>query len=215
MPTPAVTLVGFLVASVVQEPRTAFLLGRRVRGVVLWIALGREPAPTSIPALLPRFTPKLPVAVIKRFGVGSSHGCERNCRRTGCGKTDTSTSSTAHREHARHGREPKGLSAAQHPSQGRGIPPRMVVLLSLATAHGSGHGPGALCEDKETGGASPVAATLRLAAGGRRCLEHDRYYCSYFLIALLMERGVEDGPRCTRHAGPTFDAANVWVTTIT
>jgi Transposase DDE domain len=80
----------------------------------------------------------------------------------------------------------------QPPSQkpGLGFPLiRMVVLLSLATAavQSLAFGP---YEGKETGEPALFRSLLKQIAPGSIILA-DRYYCSYFLIALLQEHGIE------------------------
>ena len=80
----------------------------------------------------------------------------------------------------------------QPPSQkpGLGFPIiRMVMLLSLATAalQGLAFGP---YEGKETGEPALLRNLLEQIAKGSIILA-DRYYCSYFMIALLQEHGVD------------------------
>src|SRR4029077_14023958 len=80
----------------------------------------------------------------------------------------------------------------QHSAQkaGLGFPiARMVVLFSLATAMVSGMALGPY-SGKETGESALLRELLgRLPPGG--ALLADRHYCSFFLIALLLEQGID------------------------
>ena len=88
---------------------------------------------------------------------------------------------------------PKNQAAWPQPSSqapGLGFPMlRIVVLLSLATGMlcGMAEGP---CEGKETGEMALFRQLLEQFSRGDIALG-DRYYCSYFMIALLLERGVD------------------------
>ena len=76
----------------------------------------------------------------------------------------------------------------QHGGQkeGLGLPmARIVVLLSLATAMVSGP-----CRGKETGEIALFRELLGRLARGDIVLA-DRFYCSYFMVCLLMELGVD------------------------
>lgn len=79
---------------------------------------------------------------------------------------------------------------------------RMVVLLSLATAalHGLAFGP---YEGKETGETALFRNLLDHIAKNSIILA-DRYYCSYFMIALLQERGVKVVFRLHQRRGVDF-----------
>jgi putative transposase len=80
----------------------------------------------------------------------------------------------------------------QPPTQqpGLGFPLiRLVVLLSLTTALLSGLALGPY-EGKETGEPALFRTLLDRLSRGRIVLA-DRYYCSYFMVALLRERGVD------------------------
>ena len=104
----------------------------------------------------------------------------------------------------------------QPPSQkpGLGFPIiRMVMLLSLATAalQGLAFGP---YEGKETGEPALLRNLLEQIAKGSIILA-DRYYCSYFMIALLQEHGVDVVMRLHQRRRWIFGAAGVLVLTIT
>ncbi len=98
----------------------------------------------------------------------------------------------------------------QPPAQkpGLGFPMiRMVVLLSLATAglHGLAFGP---YEGKETGETALFRTLLDHIPKGSIILA-DRYYCSYFLIALLQDGAAKWCFACTRAAPWIFGGAGV------
>ena len=201
--TPAVTLWAFL-SQVLFKDEQRSCLAAVSRVVVLWIALGKEPCSDNTGAYC-RARAKLPVAVIKRLALALSHGCEQKLPTNWLWKdrhvhlVDGATVSMPdtvenQRDYPQPSTQAKGV----------GFPlARMVVLPSLATAMGSGHGPGALCgQGNRRDGAA--AATLRLAAVRATLFLGDRYYCSYFLIALLMERGVDVVTRLHQARGADF-----------
>jgi hypothetical protein len=93
----------------------------------------------------------------------------------------------------------------QQPQQqpGLGFPiMRLVVLLSLATGmvFGSAGGP---YSGKETGETALFRQLLDLLDRGDILLA-DRYFCSYFMIALLLERGVDFVTRIHQHRDYDF-----------
>ena len=104
----------------------------------------------------------------------------------------------------------------QPPAQkpGLGFPLiRMVVLLSLATAavQGFAYGP---YEGKETGETALFRTLLAQIPQGSIILA-DRYYCSYFLIALLQQSGVDVVFRIHQRRKYDLRGAGNWAPTIT
>jgi Transposase DDE domain len=84
----------------------------------------------------------------------------------------------------------KAFPQAKTQKSGLGFPViRWVVLLSLATAavHGLAYGP---YQGKQTGETALFRELLHCVAAGD-IIVADRYYCSYFLVALLRARGVD------------------------
>ncbi len=187
--TPAVTLWAFLSQMLHRgEQRSCIAAVSRV--VVLLVALEREPCSSNTGAYC-RARAKLPEKVLRRLTLHMATGCERE----------------AAAEWLWHGRHVKlvdgttvsmpdtDANQAAYPQQagqdeGLGFPiVRMVLLFSLAT--------GMLCDmamgpyqGKETGEPALFRELLDRLAEGDIVLA-DRYYCSYFMIALLMELGVD------------------------
>jgi putative transposase len=85
---------------------------------------------------------------------------------------------------------------------------RMVVLLSLATAacHGLDWGP---YQGKETGEPALFRTLLDHLESGSIVLG-DRFYCSYFMLALLQERGVDMVSRLPQCRIKTFHRGRRW-----
>jgi hypothetical protein len=92
-------------------------------------------------------------------------------------------------------------AASQKP--GLGFPlVRLVLVASLITAcmHDLAYGP---CEGKETGETALFRSLLaELVAGD--VLVMDRYYCSYFLMALALQRGLDVVARLHQRRGSDF-----------
>ena len=187
--TPAVTLWAFLSQVLFKgEQRSCVAAVSRV--VVLWLALGKGPCSDNTGAYC-RARAKLPVAVIRRLATTVAQGCEHQIPGEWLWK-------------GRHVHLVDGLTVSmpdttenqeaypQPPTQkqGLGFPlARLVVLLSLATGmlKDMAMGPYA---GKETG---ETALLRELLAGlaPADILLGDRYYCSYFMIALLLEAGID------------------------
>jgi len=187
--TPAVTLWAFLSQMLHRgEQRSCIAAVSRV--VVLLVALGRKPCSSNTGAYC-RARAKLPEKVLRRLTLHMATGCQQE----------------APAEWLWHGRHVKLVDGttvsmpdthanqAAYPQQagqdeGLGFPlVRMVLLFSLAT--------GMLCDmamgpyqGKETGEPALFRELLDRLAEGDIVLA-DRYYCSYFMIALLMELGVD------------------------
>lgn len=187
--TPSVTLWGFISQTLHKgEHRSCVAAVSRI--VVLLVALGRKP-PSSNTGAYCRARAKLPEVVIRRLTLDIARGCEAAAPRSWLW-------------HGRHVKLVDGTTVsmpdteanqAEYPQPatqeaGVGFPlSRMVVIFSLAT--------GMLCDmamgpykGKETG----ETALFRELFGGLEAGDivlADRYYCSYFMIALLKELGID------------------------
>ncbi len=187
--TPAVTLWAFL-SQVLHKDEQRSCLAAISRVIVLLVGLGRTAcAKNSGPYC--RARAKLSQPVIKRLTLDVARGCEREV-------------SDAWLWHGRHVKlvdgttvsmpdTPQNQEAFPQPSSqepGVGFPmARMVVLMSLATAMlcGMQFGPYA---GKETGETALLRKLFDQLDSGDIILA-DRYYCSYFMIAMLMQLGVD------------------------
>ncbi len=187
--TPAVTLWAFL-SQVLYKDEQRSCLAAISRVIVLLVGLGRTAcAKNSGPYC--RARAKLSQPVIKRLTMDVARGCEREV-------------SDAWLWHGRHVKlvdgttvsmpdTPQNQEAFPQPSSqepGVGCPmARMVVLMSLATAMlcGMQFGPYA---GKETGETALLRKLFDQLDSGDIILA-DRYYCSYFMMAMLMQLGVD------------------------
>ncbi len=186
--TPPVTLWAFLSQVLFkQEQRSCLAAVSRV--VVLMIALGKKISDNT--GAYCRARAKLPEVVIRRLTLDLADDCERAIpdRWLWHGRhvhlVDGTTVSMPDTE-ANQAAYPQ--AGAQQP--GLGFPmARLVVLLSLATAMLSGMALGPYA-GKETGETALLRELLgRL--GPADILLADRYYGSYFLIAMLRALGVD------------------------
>ena len=187
--TPAITLWAFL-SQVLFKDEQRSCLAAVSRIVVLWIALGKEPCSDNTGAYC-RARAKLPVVVLQRLALTVSRGGEQKLPINWLWKSrhvhlvDGTTVSMPD--------TPENQKDYPQPStqaKGVGFPlARMVVLMSLATAmvQGMDLGPYA---GKETGETALLRQLFDWLQSGDIVLA-DRYYCYYFMIALLMERGVD------------------------
>jgi DDE family transposase len=187
--TPALTLWAFLSQVLYLGPMRscAAAVGRVV---VLMIALGKQPCSDNTGAYC-RARNKLPLAVLARLTTDLANGCEQRLPQRWLWKgrhvhlvdgTTASMPDTADNQQA----------FPQHRAQapGVGFPlARMVVLLSLATAMVKAMALGPY-QGKETGETALLRELLGHFTSGDILLA-DRYYCSYFLIALFQELGVD------------------------
>jgi hypothetical protein len=187
--TPAITLWAFL-SQVLFKGEQRSCLAAVSRVMVLCVALGRKPCSDNTGAYC-RARAKLPQVVIQRLALTIADGCEQKLADDWLWKgrhvhlVDGTTASMAD--------TPENQAAYPQPpcqAEGLGFPlARLVVLLSLATGmlKGMAMGPYA---GKETGETALLRELLdRLGPGD--ILLADRYYCSYFLIALFRELGVD------------------------
>lgn len=187
--TPALTLWAFLSQVLFKEEQRS-CAAAVARVVVLLITLSRRP-PSDDTGVYCRARAKLSEKVIRRLTCEVADGCEQavpshwlwNGRHVSLvdGSTvfmpDTKRNQEAYPQHV-----------AQ--KEGLGFPiARVVVMLSLATAMVGDMAIGPY-QGKKTGETALFRALLdRLAEGD--IVMADRYYCSYFMVCLLKERGVD------------------------
>ena len=187
--TPPLVLWAFL-SQVLHKGEQRSCLAAVSRVIVMLVALGREPCAKNSGAYC-RARAKLPEMVIERMTLDVARGCERAIARHWLW-------------HGRHVKLADGTTVSmpdteenqkEYPQQsaqeeGLGFPiARLVVLLSLATAMVSGMAIGPY-SGKETGEMALMRQLLGQLDDGDILLT-DRYFCSYFLIALLLELGVD------------------------
>jgi hypothetical protein len=187
--TPAITLWGWL-SQVLFKGEQGSCRAAVARIVVLLVVLGRQPCSANTGAYC-RARIKLSEPVIRRLAVEVAEGCEQQV-------------APEWLWHGRHVHLADGFTFSmpdtednqreypQSRSQKKGVGfpiARAVVLLSLATA---------MAEDLAIGTyagkeASEMALLRQLLAKFKPgdILLADRYYCSYFIIALLMALGVD------------------------
>ena len=198
--TPAVTLWAFL-SQVLAADRSCRAAALRV--LVLVVALERGPCSADT-GLYCRARAKLPAALLRRLTYQVADRLERHVPGRWLWK--------GRHVHLADGTivtapdTPENQAAwPQPPTQrpGLGFPAiRLVVLLSLATAlvGGMAYGP---YEGKQTGETALLRALLdRLRQGD--VLLADRHYCSYFLVALLRQLGVDVVFRLHQRRGVDF-----------
>jgi putative transposase len=187
--TPAVAIWAFLSQMLFKgEARSCFAAVGRI--VVLFTMLGRKPCSDNTGAYC-RARAKLPVPVIERLALDLADECEDrlpnawlwNGRHvhlvdgTTVSMPDTTDNQADYPQ-----------PNTQEP--GVGFPlARLVVLFSLASAMVQGMAVGPYA-GKETGETALLRQLLgRLLPGD--ILLGDRYFCSYFMIALLKEKGID------------------------
>jgi hypothetical protein len=187
--TPAVTLWAFL-SQVLFKGEQRSCAAAVARVVSLMIATGRSGLCDNTGDYC-RARGKLPEKAIQRLAIDTAARLEQavppswlwRCRHVKLVDGTTATAADTPRNQAAWPQ-----SSAQAP--GLGFPMlRMVVLLSLATGMlcGMAQGP---CAGKETGEMALFRQLLEQLSRGDIVLA-DRYYCSYFMIALLREMGVD------------------------
>lgn len=187
--TPAITLWAFLSQVLFKDEQRSCIAAVARIGVLL-VALERGPCSNNTGAYC-RARSKLPEKVIRQLTLDVAKGCERQLDAKWLWRgrhvflvdgTTVSMPDTPENQEV--------YPQAGTQREGLGFPvARVVVLLSLATGmlNGMAMGPYA---GKKTG----ETALLRQLLDG---LEHgdillgDRYYCSYFMIALLQEWGID------------------------
>jgi WD40 repeat protein len=187
--TPALTLWAFLsqvlCSGVMRSCRAAV-----ARVLVLWVTLGKAPFSDNTGGYC-RARAKLPVGVLRRLTTEQARGCEQRLPRRWWWKgrhvqlvdgTTVSMPASANNQAA----YPQPATQAQ----GLGFPiARLVVLWSLATAMTRCMALGPY-RGKETGETALLRELFASLEAGDVLLG-DRYFCSYFMVALLQERGLD------------------------
>ena len=182
--TPAVTVWAWLSQSLFKDEQRS-CLAAVARVVVLLTALGRKPCAMNCGAYC-RACAKVPEVVLRRLTCEVAQGCEKVVPRDWLwhGRHVTLVDgTTASMPDTPANQEEYPQAASQKP--GLGFPlVRLVLLLSLATGmvQGMALGPYA---GKETG----ETALFRQLLGNidpQTILLADRYYCSYFLLAMAL-----------------------------
>ena len=187
--TPAITLWAFL-SQVLFKDEQRSCVAAVARVIVLLVALERGPCSSNTGAYC-RARGKLSETVIRRLAVDLADGCERQLdpARLWHGRhvylvdgTTVSMPDTPENQEA--------YPQPTHQPQGLGFPlARVVVLLSLATGMLTDLAMGPYA-GKETGETALLRQLLKRFRPGDILLG-DRYFCSYFMIALLQEMGLD------------------------
>jgi putative transposase len=184
--TPALTLWAFL-GQVLGADKSC---RQAVANVLMSLALSHEPADIDT-GLYCRARAKLSPIVMRRLAVHMGQGLERAAPKEWLWKNrpvnliDGSTSRLADTEENQ-----KAFPQLKTQKQGLGFPLiRWVAMIGLATAtvQDFAYGPYA---GKETGETALFRQLLDRLQQGDIILA-DRYYCSYFMVALLLRRGVD------------------------
>lgn len=187
--TPAVTLWAFL-SQVLFKDEQRSCAAAVARVVVLLVALGKAP-PSDNTGAYCRARAKLPERVLRRLVEDVAHGCQQQVPDEWLwrgrhvhlidGTTISMPDTPANQE-----------AYPQHTAQktGIGFPiARLVVMLSLATAMVGGYEMGPYA-GKETGETALLRQLLDQFAPGDVALV-DRCFCGWFMIALLLQHGVD------------------------
>lgn len=187
--TPAVTLWAFL-SQVLFKEEMRSCVAAVSRVIVLLVTLGREPCSDNTGAYC-RARAKLPLAVLRRLTYQVADECEQRLPNSWLWNgrhvhlIDGTTVSLPDTE--------ANQAVYPQPSTqqlGLGFPiARMVVVLSLATAMVGGMALGPYA-GKETGESALLRQLLDRLRPGEVVLA-DSYYCSYFMVALLLEQEVD------------------------
>jgi hypothetical protein len=186
--TPAITLWAFL-SQVLYKAEQRSCVAAVMRVAVLWGTLGKQIS-TNTGAYC-RARSKLSATALERLTLDLARGCEQQARKSWLwhGRhvylVDGTTVSMPDTESNQ-----QAWPQASTQEAGLGFPiARLVVLLSLATGLATGMAMGKY-SGKETGETALFRKLLRHLSRGDIVLA-DRYYCSYFMIALLREFGVD------------------------
>jgi hypothetical protein len=185
--TPALTLWAFL-SQVVHEAKSCHAAVLRV--AALLIALKRTPCSEDTAAYC-RARAKVPACVLRRLALEVGRNLEREIPNAWLwhGKhVDLVDGTTLTLPDTEDNQRQYPQPRSQKP--GLGFPMiRMVVLLSLATAalQGMAFGP---YQGKETGETALLRQLLADVPAGHVLLA-DRYYCSYWLVALAQAAGID------------------------
>ena len=187
--TPAVTLWAFL-SQILYKDEQRSCLAAVTRVIVLLVGLGRAACALNNGPYC-RARARLSPSVIKRLVTNVAHGSEREIPdpwlwhgrhvKLVDGTTVSMPDTSANQEQF-------PQPSSQEP--GLGFPMvRMVVLISLATAMVCGMAMGRYA-GKQTGETALLRKLFDQLDSGDIVLT-DRYYCSYFMIAMLMQLGVD------------------------
>jgi putative transposase len=187
--TPALTLWAFL-SQVLCSGALRSCRQAVARVIVLLVSVGKEACSDNTGAYC-RARAKLPVAVLRRLTTDLARGCEQRLPPTWLWKgrrvqlVDGTTVSMPDTEENQ-----AAYPQAATQQAGVGFPiARLVVLLSLATAMVQGMALGPY-SGKETGETALLRELGEYLAADDVLLA-DRHYCSYFMIALLLERRLD------------------------
>ena len=187
--TPPVTLWAFL-SQVLHKEEQRSCLAAVSRVIVLLVALGRKPCAENNGGYC-KARAKLSEVVIERLATRVAIGCEQQIPKQWLWKgrhvklADGTTVSMPDTE-ANQKEYPQQASQ----KEGLGFPvARMVVLMSFATAMLSGMAIGP-CTGKETGELALMRQLLD-QLDPNDILLTDRYFCSYFMIALLLDQNID------------------------
>ncbi len=187
--TPAVTLWAFL-SQVLFKGEHRSCLAAVSRVMVLVVALGRKPCSENTGAYC-RARARIPTAVVRRLTTDVAAAAERRVPEEWLWKgrhVKLADGFTVGMPDTQKNQEAYPQPPAQKP--GLGFPlARCVVLLSLATGMAADLEIGPY-SGKETGETALLRKLLKRLENGDILLA-DRYYCSYFLIALLKDLGVD------------------------
>ena len=187
--TPAITLWAFLSQVLFKaEHRSCAAAVSRI--ITLMIALGQDP-PSDNTSAYCRARAKLPPAFIRQLACDIAEECEQSVPRHWLwhGRhVKLVDGTTASMPDTPENQREFPQSSSQEPGLGFPIV-RLVVLLSLATAMISDMAMGPYA-GKETGETALLRELFgRLKRGD--ILLADRYFCSYFMLCLLLELGVD------------------------
>ena len=186
--TPAVTLWAFL-SQVLHQKEQRSCLAAVSRVLVLMVALGREACAKNSGAYC-KARAKLSEVVIERLALEVAQGCEKAIPRHWLWHghhVKLADGTTVSMPDTEENQEEYPQQSSQ--KEGLGFPlARLVVLMSLATAMVSGMAIGPY-SGKETGEMALMRQLLD-QLDPNDILLTDRYFCSYFMIALLLEKKV-------------------------
>ena len=187
--TPAVALWAFL-SQMLFEKKDRSCLAAVARVVALMAALGRKPCSANTGAYC-RARAKIPTVVIRRLACDVAEQAERRVpdEWLWCGRrVELLDGFTVSGPDTTENQEEYPQPSTQ--AEGLGFPlMRCVIRLSLATGMAMDLEIGPY-SGKETGETALLREMLERLVRGT-ILVADRYYCSYFLIALLMELGID------------------------
>lgn len=187
--TPALTLWAFL-SQVLHAKAMRSCTAAVARVVTLLIVLGKKPCSDNTGPYC-RARSKLPVAVLRRLTTDVAQGCERQVPKQWLWKgrhvklVDGAIVTMPDTEENQEAFPQPGSQA-----KGLGFPmARLVMVFSLATAMVSGMAMGPH-KGKKTGETVLLRELFGELEAGDIVLG-DRYYCSYFMIAMLLALGID------------------------